>query len=216
MTLDMTPEELLTTTRAVRKRLDFSKPVEREVIEECLAIAQQAPTASNAQSWHFIVVTDEEKRAAIAEYYRKGWEVYINMPESAAAVASKDEKYKEVQGRVVSSAQYLAENMEKVPVMVIPCITGRTDNAPVMMQSAQWGTIGPATWNFMLAARTRGLGTCFTSIHLLFEKEVAGILGIPYDEIMQTALIPVAYSIGTDFKRAHRMPLENIVHWDSW
>ncbi len=216
MTLDMTPEELLTTTRAVRKRLDFSKPVEREVIEECLAIAQQAPTASNAQGWHFIVVTDEEKRAAIAEYYRKGWEVYINMPESAAAVASKDEKYKEVQGRVVSSAQYLAENIEKVPVMVIPCITGRTDNAPIMMQSGQWGTIGPATWNFMLAARTRGLGTCFTSIHLFFEKEVAGILGIPYDEIMQTALIPVAYSIGTDFKRAHRMPLENIVHWDSW
>ena len=216
MTLDMTPEELLTTTRAVRKRLDFSKPVEREVVEECLAIAQQAPTASNAQGWHFIVVTDEDKRAAIAEYYRKGWEVYINMPESAAAVASKDEKYKEVQGRVASSAQYLAENMEKVPVMVIPCITGRTDNAPIMMQSAQWGTIGPATWNFMLAARTRGLGTCFTSIHLLFEKEVAGILGIPYDEIMQTALIPVAYSIGTDFKRAHRMPLENIVHWDGW
>ncbi len=216
MILEMTPEELLTTTRAVRKRLDFSKPVEREVIEECLAIAQQAPTASNAQGWHFIVVTDEEKRAAIAEYYRKGWDTYINMPVSAASVASKDEKYNEVQGRVVSSAQYLAENMEKVPVMVIPCITGRTDNAPIMMQSGQWGTIGPATWNFMLAARTRGLGTCFTSIHLFFEKEVAGILGIPYDEIMQTALIPVAYSIGTDFKRAHRMPLENIVHWDGW
>lgn len=216
MILDMTPDELLTTTRAVRLRLDLSKPVETEVIEECLAIAQQAPAASNAQNWHFIVVTDAEKKAAIAEYYRKAWDMYLTLPMHEERAKNSNEKELATQAKLKTSAEYLADHLHEVPVLVIPCVAGRTENAAIIEQSSQWGTIAPATWSFMLAARTRGLGTCFTSIHLFFEKEIAAILGIPYEEIMQASLVPVAYTLGTDFKPAQRNPLADIVHWDNW
>ncbi len=216
MTLQLTPEELLTTTRPVRKRLDLTKSVEREVIEECLAIAQQAPAASNAQNWHFIVVTDAEKRAALAELYRKSWDMYVTLPGAGQNLKFDSPERNAVQVRVTASSQYLADHLHEVPVHVIPCIAGRTTDRPAVFHSAQWGTIAPAAWSFMLAARARGLGTCFTSLHLRFEEDAAKILGVPYDEIMQAALIPVAYTIGTDFKPAPRDPLANIIHWDTW
>ncbi len=216
MTLHLNPDELLTTTRAVRKRLDLTRSVEREVIEECLAIAQQAPAQSNAQNWHFIVVTDAEKRAALAELYRKAWEIYVTLPVAAPNLNFDSPERNAVQVRVTASAQYLADHLHEVPVHLIPCIAGRTNDQPTVIHSAQWCTIAPAAWSFMLAARARGLGTCFTSLHLFFEEEAAKILGIPYDEIMQAALIPVAYTIGTDFKPAPRDPLADIIHWETW
>ena len=216
MTVQLTTDELLTTTRAVRKRLDLTKPVERAVIEECLAIAQQAPAASNAQNWHFIVVTDAEKRAALAELYRKAWDIYVTLDIAAPNLKFDSPERNAVQVRVTDSAKYLADHLHEVPVHVIPCIAGRTNDQPTVLQSAQWGTIAPAAWSFMLAARTRGLGTCFTCLHLFFEEDAAKILGIPYDEIMQAALIPTAYTIGTEFKPAPRDPLANIIHWDTW
>ncbi len=216
--MQLTPDELLTTTRAVRKRLDLTRPVEREVIEECLAIAQQAPAASNAQNWHFIVVTDAEKRAALAELYRKSWDMYVNLPAAAPNLKFDSPERNATQVRVTASSQYLVDHMHEVPVHVIPCIAGRTYDRPkaAVFHSAQWVTIASAAWSFLLAARTRGLGTCFVCLHLFFEEDAAKILGIPYDEIMQTALIPTAYTIGTDFKPAPRDPLANIIHWDSW
>ncbi len=216
MTMQLTIDQLLTTTRSVRKRLDLTKPVEREVIEECLAIAQQAPAQSNAQNWHFIVVTDAEKRAAIAELYRKAWDIYVTLPLAAPNLTFDNPAHNAAQIRVTESAQYLVDHLHEVPVLVIPCIAGRTNDEPTVIQSAQWGTIAPATWSFMLAARARGLGTCYTSLHLFFEEDAAKILGIPYDEIMQASLIPVAYTIGSDFKTAQRDPLANIIHWDTW
>ena len=214
--LVLDPDELLTTTRTVRKRLDLSRPVEQSVIEECLAIAQQAPTASNAQSWHFVVVTDTGKRAALAELYRKGWDLYRSRPQAVSSRAVDDPDRVATQRRVTSSAQYLVDHLHEAPVHVIPCIAGRTEGQPVARQSAQWGTIGPAAWSFMLAARARGLGTAWTSLHLNFEEEAAKLLGIPYAEVMQAALIPVAYSKGTNFKPAPRAPLATMVHWDRW
>ena len=216
MTMQLTTDQLLTTTRSVRKRLDLTKPVEREVIEECLAIAQQAPAQSNAQNWHFIVVTDAEKRAAIAELYRKAWDIYVTLPLAAPNLTFDNPAHNAAQIRVTESAQYLVDHLHEVPVLIIPCITGRTNDEPTVIQSAQWGTIAPATWSFMLAARARGLGTCYTSLHIFFEEDAAKILGIPYDEIMQASLIPVAYTIGSDFKTAQREPLANIIHWDTW
>lgn len=216
MTLSLTTDELLTTTRSVRKRLNLVRPVEREVIEECLAIAQQAPAASNAQNWHFIVVTDAGKRAALAELYRKAWDIYVTLPIAAPNLKFDNPERNAVQVRVTDSGQYLADHLHEVPVHVIPCIAGRTNDQPTVLQSAQWGTITPAAWSFMLAARTRGLGTCFTCLHLFFEEDAAKILGIPYDEITQAALIPTAYTIGTEFKPAPRDPLANIIHWDAW
>jgi nitroreductase len=213
-TLNLTTDELLTTTRAVRKRLDLTRPVERAVLEECLAIAQQAPSASNRQHWGFVVVTDPAKRAAIGELYGKSWRQY-NAARSAPATPPSPERTA-TQQRVLSSARYLSDNMGKVPVLVIPCVLGRVQGQPFASQAAMWGTILPAAWSFMLAARSRGLGTVWTTLHLVYEKETAEILGIPYEEVMQAALIPVAYTVGSEFKPGPREPLQSIVHWDQW
>ncbi|MFQ5999077.1 MAG: nitroreductase family protein, partial [Candidatus Bathyarchaeia archaeon] len=164
--MNLTPNELLTTTRSVRKRLDLKRAVEREVIEECLAVAQQAPTASNMQNWHFLMITDSTKRARLSELYRKGWEIYSKLPTSASSAKYEDAARMATQARVASSAKFLADHLHEVPVHVIPCIDGRTDNQPTVFQSAQWGTIAPACWSFILAARTRGLGAVWTCMHL--------------------------------------------------
>lgn len=212
----LTPDELLTTTRSVRKRLDLTRPVEREVIEECLAIAQQAPTPSNLQNWHFVVVTDPGKRAALGDLYRRGFEIYATSPIAASHLTVGDAARNATQARVMSSAQYLAEHMYEVPVHVMACITPRADKETMFMQSALWSTISQAGWSFMLAARARGLGTVWTSNHLLFEEEAAQVLGIPYTDVMQAGLIPVAYTRGTRFRPAPREPLHTMVHWEGW
>lgn len=210
--LPLTADEVLTTTRSVRKRMDFARPVEREVLEECLRIAQQAPTGSNRQTWQFVVVTDATTRRALADIYRKGWERY----RSVAGASYNDPARVATQERVRDSAQYLADHFHEAPVHVIPCIMGRTDGQPANVQSGVFGSILPAAWSFMLAARARGLGTCWTTIHLMHEREAADVLGIPYEQVMQTALIPVAYTKGTDFKPAPRDPLASVVHWENW
>jgi nitroreductase len=211
--LDLTLDELLTTTRAVRKRLDLSRPVERSVIEECLQIAQQAPSASNRQHWHFIVVTDPAKRKALADLYRKARETGRT---SRPAMSFPSQEREVVYQRVSSSAMYLEEHLHEVPVHVIPCIEGRIEQASISGQAALWGTILPAAWSFMLAARARGLGTVWTTDDLNYEREAAEVLGIPYEQVSQTALIPVAYTLGTDFKLAPRDPLSSMVHWNGW
>jgi len=209
MMLNLTPDELLSTTRAVRKRLDLTRPVEREVLEECLLLAQQAPTSSYAQNWHFVVVTDADQRAALGELWRGVAGPYLQRRATAAAAAP-------IVARIGDAVRHLAEHIHEVPVHVIPCVEGRTDGSPVVVQASRWASIIPAAWSFMLAARERGLGTVWTTFHLRYEREAAEILGIPYDAVMQTALIPVAYTIGTDFKPGARRALDTMVHWDRW
>jgi len=209
MMLNLTPDELLSTTRAVRKRLDLTRPVEREVLEECLRLAQQAPTSSYAQNWHFVVVTDADQRAALGELWRSVAGPYLQRRAAAAAADP-------IVARIGDAVRHLAEHIHEVPVHVIPCVEGRTDGSPVVVQASRWASIIPAAWSFMLAARERGLGTVWTTFHLRHEREAAEILGIPYDAVMQTALIPVAYTIGTDFKPGARCALDTMVHWDRW
>ena len=209
MPLDLTPDELLATTRSVRRRLDLTRPVEREVLEECLRLAQQAPTASYAQNWHFVVVTDPERRAALGELWRSVARPYV---QRRAAAAAADDRV----ARISDAVRYLADHLHQVPVHVVPCVEGRTDRAPVVAQASRWASIIPATWSFMLAARARGLGTVWTTFHLRHEREAAELLGIPFDQVMQAALIPVAYTVGTDFRPAARAPLDTMVHWDRW
>ena len=206
--LDLTPDELLSTTRAVRKRLDLDRPVEREVLEECLRLAQQAPTASYAQNWHFVVVTDAERRRALADLWRSGADAYLAKRRGGGGAGQVS--------RIMEAVDHLYEHLHEVPVHVIPCVTGRTDGKPGAMQASRWASIYPAAWSFQLAARSRGLGTVLTTFHLMHEREAAELLGIPYDDVMQAALIPTAYTIGTDFKAGRRAPLETMVHWDSW
>ncbi|HEX8133929.1 MAG TPA: nitroreductase family protein [Actinomycetes bacterium] len=209
MLLELTPDQLLSTTRAVRRRLDLTRPVEREVLEDCLRLAQQAPTASYAQNWHFVVVTDAGARAALGELWRSVAGPYLARRAKAAAADP-------VVARISDSVRHLAEHIHEVPVHVIPCVEGRTDGAPAAAQAPRWASIIPAAWSFMLAARARGLGGVWTTFHLRHEREAAELLGIPYERVMQAALIPVAYTVGTDFRPAPRRPLDTLVHWDRW
>ncbi len=203
-----TTDELLATTRAVRKRLDLTRPVPRELINECLELAVQAPTGSNSQTWRWVVVDDADKRQALADLYRKGAEGYL----SAAGEQTTDAQTQ----RVFTSAVYLMEHLHEVPVHLIPCVQGKPeDPVPLAMASGLYGSIYPAVWSFQLAARARGLGTALTTLHLLHAKEAAEILGLP-DDVLQVALLPVAYTIGTDFKRAQRPPVAGITHWNAW
>ncbi len=201
-------DALLGTTRAVRKRLDFSRPVPRAVIDECLELAVQAPTGSNSQIWRWLVVDDPGKRKALAAIYRKGAEGYLAGAAEAASSAQTQ--------RVFDSAVYLMEHLHKAPVHLIPCIQGRPpEDAPLAMLNALFGSIFPAVWSFQLALRARGLGSALTTLHLMHEQEAAELLGVPAD-LMQVALLPVAYTLGTDFKRASRPPVSRITHWNQW
>ncbi len=215
--LNLSIDEVLSTTRAVRKRLDLTRPVEPEILRECFELAVQAPTPGGSQGWHFIVVTDQAQRAALAEIYRR----------ASAETASYAEEDRQravaagpVQGatfdRMMDSSRYLQAHLHEVPVLVIPCVQGRIEKLPAFAQPNYWGGIFPATWSFMLAARSRGLGTTLTGIHLLYEREAAEVLGIPYEEVTQVGLLPVAYTLGTEFKPAPRKPLETVLHFDRW
>ena len=217
MKLNLSVDEVLATTRAVRKRLDFDKPVEPEVIKECLEAALQSPTGSNSQSWQWLVVTDSDQRAALAKLYQQGWELYTQMEGNVqTAYKGVDEDRISQQSRVLDSATYLAKNFEKGPVMMIPILPGRFEGLPSMASAAMLGSILPGAWSFMLAARERGLGTAWTTIHLMFEEQAAEVLGIDYQSYTQCALITCGYSKGTNFKPAKRPPLETVLHWDRW
>lgn len=206
-----TTDALLSTTRAVRKRLDLTRRVEREVILECLNLAVQAPTGSNRQGWRWLVVCDEDKRRQLAEIYRRGAGSYLtDAKEKARGEGAEQDR------RVYESAIYLAENLERVPVHVIPCVENQVaTQGPASMWCGLMGSIFPAVWSFQLALRARGLGSCLTTLHLRCASESAELLGIP-GNMQQVALLPVAYTVGTDFRPAVRPPVETITYWDGW
>lgn len=206
--VSMNPDELLTTTRTVRKRLDLDKPVPLELIRECLEIALQAPSGSNRQTWHWVVVVDAEKRAAIGEFYRRSVAEYLDSPAAAGRLYADDPDRAQVQRRVGDSVAYLGDRMGDVPVLVIPCLQAKS--LAKGNQAGLWGSILPAAWNYCLAARARGLGTAWTTLHLRYEKEISELLGLP-ENLRQAALIPTAYSIGTSFKPAKRQPLDEVL-----
>lgn len=214
--LNLSADEVLTTTRAVRKRLDLERPVPLPLLQECLEIAVQAPSGSNTQGWHFVLVTDAAKKAAIADYYRSAYDAYQANPNRPTRSFSEP-LMAAAHERILDSARYLVDNLARVPVLMIPCCTGRPDARGVnlMGMASIFGSILPAVWSFMLAARERGLGTCWTTLHLSYEKEIAALLGIP-DTHAQVALIPIAYSRGLDFQPAPRKDLRHLVHTNSW
>jgi len=214
MPLELTPDELLTTTRAVRRRLDLTRPVPLELVRECLEIALQAPSGSNQQSWHWVVVTDPDQRAAIGEIYRQQFDAYEQSRGFAGRLFADRPGRAEVQQRVGSSARWLGDHMGEVPVLVLPCLrTGGPFQA--VNQAGMWGSLLPAAWSYCLAARSRGLGTAWTSLHLPREAEVAEILGIP-EGVHQGALLPTAFYTGETFRPAPREPLAAVLHVDRW
>lgn len=215
--LDLGPDELLATTRAVRRRLDLERPVERGLVEECLALAQQAPSGGNRQESVFVVVTDPGRRRALGDIYRRAWDRYVAEGVGGGAPGSRPTPSSRAQQRRIgASARHLAEHLAEVPVHVVPCHRGRTENRDQVVQASAFGSVLPAVWSFMLAARARGLGTAWTTIHLFHEREAAEVLGIPYDDYAQVALIPVAHVIGSGFRPGPRAPLADFARWDSW
>ena len=216
--LGLSADELLTTTRAVRKRLDFDRPVDPGLITECLEIALQAPSGGNRQDWAWVVVADPAKKAALAGLYRESWAAYVKSPYFPTNTPPHDDPAVQASfERIADSAQYLSDNLERAPVFVIPCLRqNRVDRPSWGGAASRTGSVIQASWSFMLAARERGLGTCWTTLHLAYEEQAAEILGMPYDSCVQVALIPVAHTIGTDFRPGTRMPLDDVLHWDGW
>ena len=218
-----TIDHLLTTTRSVRKRLDFDRAVEPELIERCIELALQAPTGSNLQGWHFMVVTDPEQRAEIAKLYRKGQQAYYRLMQDNPARFSQTDSRLLRRNKLVESSAYLSSNLQRVPVLIIPCIERDMAEVPhwaavaeqrSVHQASLYGSIIPAAWSLMLALRSRGLGSSFTTFHLFYEKEAAELLGIP-EHVLQTSLLPVAYYKGKDFRPANRRPGREVTHWNS-
>ena len=212
-TLPLSPDELLTTTRTVRKRLDLTRPVPLDLVRECLEVALQAPSGSNGQAWHWMVITDENTRRVIGDYYRQSTASYLNSSASAAALFADDPERSAVQHRVGDSVAYLSEHMGQVPMLVIPCI--RAPRLGAGSQASLWGSLLPAAWSYMLAARARGLGAAWTTLHLRYEREISELLGMPPD-IRHGALIPTAYYTGDTFKPAPRQPLDGVLHINTW
>jgi nitroreductase len=206
-----TTDRLLSTTRAVRKRLDLNRAVPPEVVLDCIRLSQQAPTGSNSQGWRWMVVTDPDKRLALSELYRKAGAEYLSQGKKQAEASGHAQT-----ARVLDSANYLVEHLHEVPVHVIPCLKGKLpDGVPAAMAAGFFGSVFPAIWSFQLALRSRGLGTVITTLHLAFADEAAAILEIPND-ITQCALLPVAYTVGDEFKLAERRPPEHITYWNTW
>ncbi len=215
MVLDLTPDELLSTTRAVRKRLDFDRPVPRELIAECVDLATQAPTGRNRQRWHFLAVTEQAQRRAVADIFLRALPLAPGQPLTERDLWRMNYHPGSTE-RVFDGLRHLAGNIHRVPAFVIPGVEGRTDHAPVTVQAAAWGSILPAVWSFMLAARARGLGTVWTTAQGPLERELAEVLDVPYEEVMLAAFVPLAFTIGTDFKPAARIPRDRVLHWDRW
>jgi len=211
--LDLTSDELLTTTRAVRKRLDLSKPVTRSVVEECLQIALQAPNGSNRQTWNWVVVDDADTRAAMADIWRAG---AADLGAAAAAMAAPARPPAERQPEIMESVSWLNEHMHEVPVLVVAAVDGRPEGASMFTQATMWGSVLPAVWSFMLALRSRAMGSCWTTVHLEREHEMAELLGIPISDVSQVGLFPVAYTVGTAFRPGARAASADTIRWNRW
>ena len=214
--MDMnTVEKLLTTTRSVRKRLDLDREVPLDTVKGCLEVAIRAPTGSNSQQWRYLVITDPEKRKAIAELYSRSFKLYAKESAAAAPKLPPTDPRSQRMMKVVTSAVYLAENLHRVPMFILTLLEGRVEKADVLAQASFYGSSLPAAWSLMMALRANGIGSAWTTLHLRYEKEAAEILGIP-DNYTQTCLLPVAYFKGEDFRPAKRVPVEQLTYLDNW
>ena len=214
MRLNLSADEVLTTTRAVRKRLDLDRPVEHSIVMECLEIALQAPSASNRQFWQWMFVEDADKKRALGDIYRDNRRQNNLRPRTTYPAGDPRGA---ADKSVAESADYLAENFHRVPLLLIPCAEGKPDT--VNGAAAFWGSFLPAVWSFNLALRERGLGSAWTTTHLVNggEQRAAELLGIPDEGYTQAGLFPIAYTKGTDFRRASsRLPASQVAHWDRW
>jgi len=209
MKLNLSVDDVLTTTRAVRKRLDLSKPVPRALIEECLELALQAPNGSNLNVWRWIVVDDRATIAAIAGIYKAALEDYAKLHRRSHLGIPREDK-------LMDSAMTLFGVLDRVPALLIPLMPGRVEGKSAFDQAVMWGSIIQAVWSFCLALRERGLGSAWTTVTLEREKEMADVLDIPFEQYTQVGLFPIAYTLGTDFKKAWRKPVSEVLSYNKF
>lgn len=212
-TLGLSADQVLTTTRAVRRRLDLTRPVDRDVIETCVEIASQAPSGRNRQQWDLLFIDEVATRRAVSQIWRRGLRADFTGG-STTRMAFDSPQWT----GIAASLRLLDEHLDQVPVLVIPClrVESRTELDSVRGQAGGWGSVIPAFWSFMLAARERGLGTAWTTCHLSYEREMADLLGLPFDTVVQVALSPLAYTVGTDFRPAPRAARRDFIHFNHW
>jgi len=192
-------DHVLRTTRSVRRRIDFERPIEPEVIEQCIEIATQAPTGINAENWRFLVITEPDKKTRVADLYRRAVEVLAD----ARGVPLKP------------AQRALADRLHEMPALILVCAEGRPPAGSTAMQVGFYGSILPAAWSLMLALRARGLGATWTTLPLLREREAAALLEIP-EAVTQTVLLPVGYTRDAVLKPAARKPPAEITYWNAW
>lgn len=218
------PDLLLQTTPSVRRRLDLERPVDRALIAECMELAVHAPNGSNQQPYRFVFVDDADRKVALADVYRAAMADYVNRPRTTAPEDTTD-RTSAAQQRIAASVAFLAAHMQDVPVLCVPLVAGRTDGqgagahaerTGTFWQANRWGSVVPALWSFMLALRSRGLGSAWTTLTLLREQEVAEVLGVPFAHWMQVGLFPVAHTIGKDFRPTPRRPGAELVDWNGF
>lgn len=206
-----TVDRLLSTTRSVRRRLDLSRPVAPEVVDECLTLALQAPNGSGREPWRWIVVTDAVQRARLGALYARSSQEYL------ASLRAADPDLDEASPTMVSS-RTLWEHLGDVPVLVVPCVQLEPWHAPspqrAYVEPSVWGSIFPAIWSFELACRSRGLGTCLVTSLLKYDPEVRDVLGVP-DDVAIAGVIAVGHTAGT-FRPARRRPLDEVRRFDRW
>jgi nitroreductase/uncharacterized protein YndB with AHSA1/START domain len=199
-------DQLLSTTRAVRRRLDLERNVPDDLLLRCIELAEQAPTGGDITSRRWLVVRDPEIKKKLADLYREA---------GGNRIVERAERHRGTghpkQG-VLDSAAHLAENLERVPVLVLATVWGVHDDSG---RPGLFDSVIQAAWSFCLALRSRGLGSAWTTLHLGKAKECAEVLGIP-DDVTQVVLLPVAWTIGTEFKPASRRPASEIVWFDRW
>ena len=216
--LPISIDDVLTTTRNVRKRLDLTRDVDRSLVAECVALALQAPNGSNNQGWEWIAVDDPATKRALAELQREAVGAFLadagtpNPSVGTAIDIGRNDRMDQISDSVV----YLLEHMAEVPVLMVPAFhtPGRLERANSFYQASHWGSILQAVWSFMLALRARGLGSAWTTLQLWKERETAALLGIPYERYTIAGVFPVAWTIGTDFRPAQRRPVEEVLHWN--
>jgi nitroreductase len=204
-------DRVLTTTKSVRRRLDLSRPVDRDVVIDCIRLASYAPNASNAQEWRWLVVDDPDLRRQVGEAYRR-----VTVGPVTDMLNAKLAAGDEPGARISRSILYLADHMGEVPILVIPCFHFKPDaGTPLPQISRMFASTYPAVWSFQLALRSRGLGSVLTTAHTLDEEGMGKVLGIP-GGWTQTCLIPVAYTVGLDFTPSPRRPVEEFIGWNGW
>ncbi len=217
------PDELLMTTPSVRQRLDLQRPVDRDLLTECMDLAVHAPNGSNQQAYRFILVDDVATRAKLADVYRAAMSDFVGRSRTDSPEDNID-RSSATQQRIARSVAYLAEHLHEVPVLCVPVFPGRTDGngddppdrTSAFWQASRWGSAIPVLWSFMLALRSRGLGSAWTTLTLVREREVAEVLGIPYERWMQVGLFPIAHTIGTQFRPTPRRPAVEVMSWNGF